>query len=216
MPAKVNEYWIGQVKQMKAEHPQWGAPRIAGELSRLAASVAADVTRARNAGEPVPRELALRGDPPSERWVSQFLRLEWPNIPDNERRQYTLAKWPDSFTSGALPWEASATTLELLRERQRRAELRPDDSRPLVRVAKWFHRVSLAAPDLEFELREVLAFISAAHESKMLADPEIAEIVEAWLMYGRQPDLYKDLPDLSKAKVWLRSGLDHDLGEYEQ
>src|SRR5262245_58495679 len=125
MPSKVDQFWVEQVKELKAEHRDWGAPRLADAVTKRADQLA-------------------RGDAPSERWISQWLRRDWPKIDEEERRQYTFVRWPESFEWGLLPWEAAPAVFELLRERRRVAAFRWGDWRSPLRLARWFYRVILA------------------------------------------------------------------------
>jgi hypothetical protein len=152
------------------------------------------------------------GDPPSERWVSQWLRNDWPKVRDNERRQYGLVRWPGSFESGALPWEMSPQCLELLLLRQRLAEHKLGEWRPTVRLARWFYRISMAAPRLDARHRHVLAFMMTGHENGLFT-PQIVEAVEAWLMHWERPQIYerianRHLIELSEMELMLNRGFD--------
>lgn len=62
---------------------------------------------------------------------------------------YRYVYWPESFQAGDLPWEAAAVVLELMEDHRQRHQRAPDiwTERPTVRLARWFWRVTQAAPD---------------------------------------------------------------------
>jgi len=76
---------------------------------------------------------------PAARTIRRILDEEWSKLTPDQRREYEYFRWPESMEDGSLPWEASAAGLELLRAFSR---LR----RPPVRLARWFWRVTQAAP----------------------------------------------------------------------
>ncbi len=120
MPARMDPQWIEKVKSIKAnERARWGAPRITRALEEEAAREG-------------------RYDCPSERAVSSILR----KIAAEDLREYRFLYWPDTFERGDLPWEASEAALELLALK----EFAPGEARPSVRLARWFWRITQAAP----------------------------------------------------------------------
>lgn len=66
-----------------------------------------------------------------------------------ERLPYRHVSWPESFASGALPWESSAAVLALIRHS--RAVGNPE--RPTVHLAQLFWRLTMAAPDMSLAER---------------------------------------------------------------
>jgi hypothetical protein len=78
---------------------------------------------------------------PSERWIASE-QAAFRSMETTARRQYSLLRWPASFENGALPWEAAAASIEMLRYCE--YAKRP---RPLVRAARWFWRLRQTAPD---------------------------------------------------------------------
>lgn len=93
------------------------------------------------------------------RWRDRYEKLD-----PLERAGYERVRWPDSLAQPGLPLEASVKVLALLRHHQERGW-----SVPTVRKAKWFYKLSVAAPDAPFETCEYLAAIASAHEA--LAKP---------------------------------------------
>ena len=89
-------------------------------------------------------------DRPSERWIEEKLKTEWDDLPASEKQGYSAFYWPGSMLSGALPWEAAPAALELF------ALMNTGNSRgrPHIRHARWFWRVTLAAPDAPIYRRE--------------------------------------------------------------
>jgi hypothetical protein len=85
-----------------------------------------------------------------------------------EQRQQALFRWPAGIEKGALPWEASAAALELLRWRD---ELPANigGGRPTIREVKWFYRLRLAAPSLPIG--------EASARAQQLAFGEYADVV---------------------------------------
>lgn len=105
----------------------------------------------------ISREIADRArregwaDAPQLRTV-QRLYARWLEFPEEERRLQGRVHWPEAMLLGLLPWEAAPIVLDLLRWRDGLGR-----GRPSVRLARWFWRVSLAAPDLSLGERACLA-----------------------------------------------------------
>lgn len=137
MPREVEPYWKGRVFQLADENPNLGSTTLHKLLKE---------------------EVGKEAYSPSERWVFD-VRKEWEGMrQEKEAADYRSFDWPRSMGSPDLPWEAGATALELLR-------LTADDRvRPTVRVAKWFWRVTLAAPDSPPATRLFVARLLAAQE----------------------------------------------------
>lgn len=115
------------------------------------------------------------GKPPSvrtlSRWKKAFLAL-----PPAERYEYGVARWPDAMEAGALPWEASASLMELL------AHTLPNGAPPSVKWARWHYRVSLAVPDAcpDDRLR-VSGYLADIEEKDAITD-EDRRVAEALLV----------------------------------
>ena len=77
---------------------------------------------------------------------------------------------------GALPWEASAAALELLG-----IVPPPDGNRPSVRLARWFWRVTQAAPDMPLMVLDFSALIDRF---------SIAQLLAEWEILGDPPSMY--------------------------
>ena len=120
-----------------------------------------------------------RGRVPSERTIGTYLREFWA-LSEEEQRPYRYFRWPESMEFGALPWEAGASALELLRWRRERKY-----ARPLLGQVRWFFRVSTLAPDAPFEDRYEAARWLFAFEAA--GNPPIGEDmkrqVELWLAF---------------------------------
>lgn len=91
----------------------------------------------------------------SIRTVGKYLREARKMNPDS-RRRYREVHWPGAFGTTDLPWEAAAPVLELARL------LSPNP--PLMPLAVWYWRASLAFPLAEPRQRWVLAAQLALHE----------------------------------------------------
>jgi len=131
MPLTVDPIWIERLRQAAASP---GKPRARRIDHRWDAEY--------------PR--AEYPDRPSERWIEEKLKTEWDDLSANEKQTYSAFHWPESMLSGALPWEAVPAALELF------AYMNTGNSRgrPSIRDARWFWRVTLAAPDISIGERE--------------------------------------------------------------
>jgi hypothetical protein len=90
-------------------------------------------------------------DLPNSRTVLR-LKKEILGKTEAEQMLYKSCHWPECCMSGALPWEASRTMLDLLSHFRDRGF-----NRPTIRISQWFWRISLAAPDLNIGKRFDLA-----------------------------------------------------------
>lgn len=127
--------------------------------------------RTRLLGEP---ESPAHAPVPSERWVYRCLK-EFNDLAPPDRQQYELARWPESFQEGALPWESAATVLALLQV------LLPN--RPSVRLARWVWRVRQAVPDAGLGPWLMSARQLAAAEVLGGIQGSDARGVEGWLAF---------------------------------
>ncbi len=91
-------------------------------------------------------------------------RKKWEALKPSERAHYRSVSWPETFERGDLPWEASAVVFELLHA-SRRAGL--PLVRPLVRTARWFWRVTQAAPGAPLAHRAFVAGMLSAEEASL-------------------------------------------------
>ena len=134
MPAKVDPHWKVRLISLKANNPNWGGVRLWQALREEGGYNA-----------------------PSQGWVSKWLREDWPKVTEAERHGYRYLSWPESMGGKDLPWEASASALEILGLRI--------FERPTIRQTRWFWRISMAAPDLAGEERLDLARWFASWEA---------------------------------------------------
>lgn len=109
---------------------------------------------------------------PSERQLAR-LKKQFLQRPPESRIVYRYLSWPHSFESGALPWESSGAMLELLRFFRSNGW-----SSPTMRIAKWFWRITEAAPDSTAAERYGAAFSCAIIE----AGGASFEGMQAWLV----------------------------------
>jgi hypothetical protein len=120
------------------------------------------------------------GPIPSLRTIGRLQRQFRP-LPEEERRPYRLFRWPESMETGALPWEASRSALELLRHRHRHGM-----GRPLVGVVRWFWRLSEIAPDADIRFRNHAAMSLHSLEGREEGWPMLdrsRRAIEWWLAY---------------------------------
>jgi hypothetical protein len=134
---------------------------------------------------------------PSESTVSRRRR----GIDAKELQELQVVKWPESFGSPGLPWEAAQAYFELLREYNRRASIEAaggettsveifDNRQPLIAVTRWAWRLSIAAPTAPARERWSLAIKMATAE--MLTPREMAKTARAvetyltWGLWGKQ------------------------------
>lgn len=116
--------------------------------------------------------------PPGYRTVRRICDA-FGDLPLEEQLLYERFFWPQTMELNILPWDASAYALELVSEYQQRI-----GGRPLIRVVRWFHRVSLAAPDLILDRRVDVAGALAINETMGWPSPEIRTRLERWLAFG--------------------------------
>jgi hypothetical protein len=141
-PLQTDRFWKERIKAVKAVNLKWGAERIRHQLQ-------ADGGR------------LGRKDYPSARTVGRILKNEWEELPEADRAEYRVFYWPESMESEDLPWEASSSALELLHFHDSRVGIR---ERPLVRLVRWFWRVSQAAPGCPIYARLMAAQMLTSHE----------------------------------------------------
>lgn len=134
----IHAYWKERIKHHlgKGQRPQPGPTAIERVL----------IEESREFDSKLLRRI---GPVPSNRSIARILKEEWVPLPEEEKLQYREFYYPESMERGDLPWEASAACLELLGYRL--------DSRPTIRMAMAFWRITLAAPDLNAWKREMLA-----------------------------------------------------------
>lgn len=123
-------------------------------------------------------EAGDRKDYPAERKIRDIKRLHVAAQPE-DRQLYAYVRWPQSFEHGALPWEASAVVLDLLRNY-------PEAKRPTHRLAHWFWRITQAAPDCPFAWRYYLARTMVADQvmAPGAGKRRLAELAESILRHA--------------------------------
>jgi hypothetical protein len=135
-------------------------------------------------GDPENRWLAK--EYPSERTISRIKATEWPGMSETEQAEYRTFYWPESMERGDLPWEASATALELMHRLD--AAQSGLTERPPNRFVKWFWRVSQALPPVSEAppgvLEDVRVLAAGLLTLKELGgEPVSMPMVEWWLAY---------------------------------
>ena len=121
-----------------------------------------------------------RGRVPSERTIGTYLREFWA-LSEEEQRPYRYFRWPESMEFGALPWEAGASALELLRYRREHKF-----GRPLLGQVRWFVRVSTLVPDAPFygryeAARQLFAFEAIGNPPTV---EDMKRAIELWLAFA--------------------------------
>jgi hypothetical protein len=135
-------------------------------------------------------EKAGRSDWPSLRTVHRYCD-EYEKLPESVKAEQARFRWPETMRWGLLPWEASQAALELLALQHRYDQALtekdpaiPPRGRPTVRDAKWFWRLSLAAPTLPREsalrLAKELAAIEYATELAKADHRDLSVNLEPW------------------------------------
>ena len=140
--ARLDDFWIEWMRTLFENDP------------RLPDKVIAE--RAKLRGE----ELG-RSDYPALRTVNKYHR-EFPDLKDDVRRGYRYFHWPESMKLTDLPWEASATALELLMLLDGVGV----QHRPPIRLVEWYWRVRTASPDISREDSFVIALGLDRREEK--------------------------------------------------
>ncbi|MDA1002094.1 MAG: hypothetical protein O3B31_01895 [Chloroflexi bacterium] len=148
----VDPAWRERVRSLAANGPSLTATAIARRLD-------------------TPEEIKAvgRNDPPHRTTVQRLLD----DFPPEERRLYQYVRWPASFGAADLPWEAAGPVLKLCDHL---------DERATVARARWFWRITLAAPGADIASRDAAA--RQLHAWELLERPEPPEDLEAWLMFA--------------------------------
>lgn len=153
-------------------------------------------------------------DVPSERAIRTIMR-DFDGLLDKERGQYRVVRWPETFEYGGLPWESASALSPFLHDYLSRGR------RPLVKLARWFWRVTQTAPDADYKTRRLWA--------ERLALTEIAEPRAGQMLLRRMEREVLGLPRLAGDAIPLRikdmealnqllyampeSDLDHENGD---
>ncbi len=134
------------------------------------------------------------GQAPSERTVGR-IKAAFGSLTPEKQRSFGELRWPEAMETGDLPWEASTTIFELIRE----VTPRPD-----LGLGIWFWRITLAVPDAPFPSRVQAARQLLARE--LLGRQSSVEDLEAWLAYApwRSNESYRVFEGV------VASGMAHD------
>lgn len=171
----IPEFWVRLIEQVAVDFPDKSAAEIARQVAEQAkASERTDYPRDRRVREIV---AGIRG---AEEEVKQ---------------PYRYLRWPDSFESGALPWEAAPGLLAEVQYRRRwggapapMGELQyrraMDEVRPRVGWAQWWWIIRRSAPSMDDELVRDAANQLAS--MAVLGSPPsvVMEQVEDWITGG--------------------------------
>lgn len=114
---------------------------------------------------------------PTERTIAR-IKKDFLSKQPQERLPYRYASWPEAMESNALPWESSRALLDLLRFFEESGR-----GRPIIQVAEWFWRVSLAAPELDVAKRYDAAKRLLMIRSAIAPPPEAPRGVEWFLVF---------------------------------
>jgi hypothetical protein len=123
-------------------------------------------------------------DAPGREWVRRRYTAHR-KLTDENRREFSLFRWPESMEYGVLPWDASQAGLELLLYCVEHRLGRPTN-----RMARWFWRVLLACPALDRDDAYYCAGILAAREFLLMhrdygeIDVPKLELAKAARLYG--------------------------------
>lgn len=119
----------------------------------------------------------LKGELPSIRAIHDIL-AKARSQPMEARRQLGEVRWPEAFGDdfGLMPWSAQPAYFELL--------YRLGGQLPLLPLAQWFWRLSLAAPDAKTSVRHYMAAAMALAESgyfeEVFPSPDAVEVYLAF------------------------------------
>jgi len=157
----VDEFWLKKINELTANFPKLGPKAAAQRFEK----------------DP---ECAARDDWPSESTIGRKQR-EFRRKDPAEQVGYRWLHWPESFDEGALPWESAGAALEVLRFYREKGT-----GRPPIALARWYWRLTLAAPDAPFAGRfQMAALLQAAAFPNMPPEAQDwPEAVEEWLTYG--------------------------------
>lgn len=187
---KIPGYWREKVKGLLSQHDGRISDRAIFQVLRDEARKLWD--------SPDAEMRALADSFPSQRTIGRIRSDEWVPMSSEEKAQYRLVSWPDTFQRGDLPWEASAATLELLAIwlesdlfqkfvlAQRDDPLGPLDllmGRPTVRLAEWYWRVTQAAPDLPKDIVDQLLQGVSPEKARPIRY-DIAKALATWTAAG--------------------------------
>lgn len=171
---RTHSFWVREINVYARNQPDLKAPAI----RRLLESP--NIT-------PPP----AAGSIPDERTVRRLL-TEFRNVPESEKVEFELFRWPESIEAGLLPWESSKVMLEALRYR-----LENGLSPLLVSDARLYWRVCQAIPDAPVEYR--VLFGTYLVDAVADQSPEELRIIQWQLAFQpwRSPEderAYKRLP----------------------
>ncbi|MPZ99499.1 MAG: hypothetical protein GEU80_09230 [Dehalococcoidia bacterium] len=127
MPSETSPWWQAKVAEL-TENAADNAPTT--DIYRKVVRLAADEEAA------IPNDERMRS--PAERTVRDLVKAHRARSPE-ERGPFRHVRWPETFISGLLPWEAARTVLDVL-------PINPE-RRITVGWARWYYRLCLAAPD---------------------------------------------------------------------
>ena len=184
-------YWTDRIRQLLAENPRMSSRAIHEELLKVGYSPGGTY-------------------PPAARTIDD-IKKAFIALTDEERVPYQKVYWPESFESGALPWDASADTLEMLH-----AYLHHRD-RPSVRLARWFHHVSRAMPFARAANRMDVAAALTTAQAFGGDRYALARQLEGWLAYrawlpaakeGYERAIEQGLVELWDGKIQPPDGVD--------
>jgi hypothetical protein len=147
---------------------------------------------ARRLDTPAERARTGRTDPPHRSTVQRVID----EFPEEARGPYRYVHWPESFVSGALPWEAASALLEELRFALMTGE------RFSVRWGSWYWRLRVSAPNAPRQQIYALAGTMTAAEL-VGVDP-----AETWREVERY--LAEEVYDVPMPGIALSAGVDPD------
>ena len=125
----------------------------------------------------------LSKEVPSLRTIARIKSDDWNQLSDEQKSEYGEFHWPETMERKDLPWEASASALELLYYLDENML----KGRPPVRFVRWFWRASLAAPYASTEERFQSAFWLSVEEGS--EERSSLRILDLRLAYKNQESL---------------------------
>jgi hypothetical protein len=141
-----------------------------------------------------------RDDYPSDRTIRRY-REEIRAASIEEQSAYLRVRWPETFETGLLPWEAARTILGIMRYR----EFPPTP--PPLGFARWCWRIYLADPGLEAVEILALSRLLTFADGQMVRDPKAAEEVRRQVEnYLFAPASDRDPESFKVPRDWIKEG----------
>ncbi len=187
---RIHSHWIESIYRWKGSHEVSSSAQIRLALEREWDTIDE-------------MKKVVVGPPPKAKTIRTYV-ARFDDEPLEVKRSYVLVSWPSSFARGDLPWDVVPAFLDLLRWNHQLSPPRSDSglpadspewleyeqamsdrrrdlvkqgikNRPTVRLVRWLHNITQAAPNSPFDWRLEMASHLAAAEGAGAS--ELAETV---------------------------------------